>query len=297
MPANGDLVAEALLRYFRDPVQYRAEMLRENEVTGNLDLVVRLALGRPVGLSSPGLLGASIAQELRRAAVFFVQQILFRDGASHYQVLGLTPDASPEAIRENHRLLIQVVHPDRHSTPLAWPESVAARVNRAYSVLRNADTRAAYDQQEAGARSKRKSGRRAASTFSTSAGGIVRTRRRVPVSALPEWLTYGVGGFFREHPVFTIFASLISLSVLVIGGIVWSDREVTLTRDVAKTATAPGPTSEAHVSAGRPKDGTSVSPVLLEAQEKSSAQKPVVGTTQSRTMPARRALDTPAVAE
>lgn len=48
---------------------------------------------------------------------------------------------------------------------------------------------------------------------------------------LPEWLTAGVGGFVRRHPAFTIFAVLISLSVLSIGRIIWSEHEGTLTRD------------------------------------------------------------------
>ncbi|MFS8086711.1 MAG: hypothetical protein ACMG6H_13845, partial [Acidobacteriota bacterium] len=98
--------------------------------------------------------------------------------------------------------------------------------------------------------------------------------RRVPVSALPEWLTYGVGGFFREHPAVTIFASLISLSVLVIGGIVWSGREVTIARDAAKAATAPGPAPGARVSSTQPNDGAKESPRLLEAQELSGVHRP-----------------------
>ena len=108
-PTTPDLVATALLRFFREPLKYRADMLHALDVTGNLELVVRLALGRPVEFTDPALSIPAITLELGRAALFFVQQSLFREGASHYQVLGLTPNATTDALRENHRLLI---HPN-----------------------------------------------------------------------------------------------------------------------------------------------------------------------------------------
>ncbi|MBK8742072.1 MAG: J domain-containing protein [Betaproteobacteria bacterium] len=140
-------------------------MLRQTDVTSNLELVVRLALGRPVEFADPALRIPAITLELGRAALFFVQQSLFREGASHYQVLGLTPDATTDALRENHRLLIHLVHPDRNNQGVVWPESVAARVNRAYSVLRNAEARAAYDQQEAMCAASRDSGASSRAVF------------------------------------------------------------------------------------------------------------------------------------
>lgn len=81
-PATPDLVAAALLRFFREPLKYRADMLHAPEVTHNLELVVRLALGRPVEFADPALRIPAIRLELGRAALFFVQQSLFREGAT-----------------------------------------------------------------------------------------------------------------------------------------------------------------------------------------------------------------------
>lgn len=235
-PANADLVGEVLLRYFREPGQYRAEMLRANEVSSNLDLVLRLALGKPVEFANPSFRVPGVARELARAALFFVGQTISREDASHYQILGLTPDATAEAIRENHRLLIQLVHPDRQTNDAIWPENIAARVNRAYSVLKNSDTRAAYDHRQSNALHRQQSTMRNAATFAASAGGNVHNRRTVQPSVFPEWLTAGVGGLVRQHPAFTIFAALISLSALTITAIVWSEHDGTLTRDESQLA-------------------------------------------------------------
>ena len=61
-------------------------------------------------------------EELRRAALAFIREVCFRDGASHYQLLGLPADAKREAVKENYHLLMALIHPDRaeHARE-AWP--------------------------------------------------------------------------------------------------------------------------------------------------------------------------------
>jgi hypothetical protein len=83
--------------------------------------------------------------ELRAAARFFIEQLLFRQDADHYRLLGLEQSATEAQIKDHHRLLMRLIHPDREQSGDAWKEAYASRVNRAYNVLRDADARANYD--------------------------------------------------------------------------------------------------------------------------------------------------------
>src|SRR5438045_1682457 len=163
-PATSERIVDVLQRFYRDPARYRSQMLHAATRFGNLNLVLRLALGRPVESFDSAPAGSDAAAQLERAAVFFVQHIFFRDDASHYEILGLQPEAEPDAIRENFRLLMQLIHPDRHSYDTAWPENFAARANRAYTVLKNGEARAAYDQQQHEALHKADAAQRAAAS-------------------------------------------------------------------------------------------------------------------------------------
>ena len=63
----------------------------------------------------------------------------------HYSELGVTPQAEPEVIRAAYRVLAQRYHPDRQTcVSLAFDDKMV-RLNRAYSVLSQADSRRAYD--------------------------------------------------------------------------------------------------------------------------------------------------------
>ena len=90
------------------------------------------------------LSGEDVSGE-QQAARFFIEQVLMSHSAGHYHVLGVDPDARPEEIKEHHRLLMRLFHPDRQTTPDAQSDAIATRINQAYTVLRYPDTRATYD--------------------------------------------------------------------------------------------------------------------------------------------------------
>ena len=72
-------------------------------------------------------------ERLREAARFYAREILFQPQADAYRVLGLTPTATPEAIKSHHRLLQRWLHPDRQH---AGDDRVfAGRVNTAWNQL------------------------------------------------------------------------------------------------------------------------------------------------------------------
>lgn len=63
---------------------------------------------------------------------------------NHYDVLEVSPEASPEVIRAAYKSLMQRYHPDRNPGDAATAER-ATRVVQAYEVLSDAGRRAAYD--------------------------------------------------------------------------------------------------------------------------------------------------------
>ena len=86
----------------------------------------------------------------RQAAV----RIRVLTGRSHYDVLGLRDDASPEAIREQYRRLAREFHPDRTFGSAAGADKMPM-INEAYRVLSDPGRRAVYDAERRGGSSVR----------------------------------------------------------------------------------------------------------------------------------------------
>ncbi|MCF5630982.1 DnaJ domain-containing protein [Pseudomonas syringae] len=64
---------------------------------------------------------------------------------THYELLSVARDASPEQIKKAYRKLAQKLHPDRNSDPYA--SDMMGVVNASHDVLADAGRRAAYDAQ------------------------------------------------------------------------------------------------------------------------------------------------------
>jgi curved DNA-binding protein CbpA len=65
-----------------------------------------------------------------------------------YNILGLTPNVSPERIKEQFRFLVQAFHPDKHLSPAhkARAEEMLRKITEAYRILSDPLQRSAYDQ-------------------------------------------------------------------------------------------------------------------------------------------------------
>jgi hypothetical protein len=122
------------------------ELLRgHGHLPSGVTILLRLAGGASLDdeeFVSPPLLSVP---ELRNAARFFVEQVLLSRDADHYRVLGVSHDAAIEEIKEHHRLLMRIFHPDRTDPESNADAAIAARINLAYNALRLPADRAAYD--------------------------------------------------------------------------------------------------------------------------------------------------------
>lgn len=83
--------------------------------------------------------------DVKHAAQFYVEQILFAPDSNHYRVLGVDPDDVEAKIKLHYRLLVRWLHPDKNSSD--WEVVFSDRVNRAWHALRTPERRREYDAQ------------------------------------------------------------------------------------------------------------------------------------------------------
>jgi len=81
---------------------------------------------------------------VRRAAAFFIEQILFAPDTDSYRVLGSAPQANASELRGNAALLLKWLHPDRE--PHGERSIFVSRVTEAWNNLKTPARRAAYDE-------------------------------------------------------------------------------------------------------------------------------------------------------
>src|ERR1700694_113072 len=133
--AGAASVASRLLAFYREPVRFRPRFIHGQESLAGGDHILKFAHGK----FSPCVLRDFSNQErarLRAAAIAFIRQVCFWEGATHYQLLCVSADAKRDAIKEHYRLLMALIHPDRQDPAVEpWPTGCAQRVNRAYAVL------------------------------------------------------------------------------------------------------------------------------------------------------------------
>ena len=153
--------------------------VRREPLPPGLDSLLKVAAGDEQTITELAALTERSPDIVRDAATFFIEQVLLSPQSNHYQVLGLTPEASVQDLRRNMALLMSWLHPDKD---LAGDRAVlAARVTTAWSALRSPERRAAYDATLRSAPpppSRSASGRASPKTSArTSASGSQKTTR------------------------------------------------------------------------------------------------------------------------
>lgn len=94
-------------------------------------------------------------EDVRHAAEFYVQQILFAPDSDHYRILGVDPDDAESKIKLHYRLLVRWLHPDKNSSD--WEVVFSERINRAWHALRTPERRLQYDEQLSSEKAQAKS--------------------------------------------------------------------------------------------------------------------------------------------
>lgn len=142
-----DTLDKDLRRFTRDGYQLPGLFRLGNSEVGKA--LLQLAAGKSVDAlaSETGANEADIAIH-RNAASQFVSGVMLAAGSDHFTTLGVSPDADSNVIRDNFRRLMALVHPD--AKPVGFPSDAASRVNRAYAVLSEPGSRAAYAARELG---------------------------------------------------------------------------------------------------------------------------------------------------
>jgi hypothetical protein len=145
MTGSDSDIFELALACYRNPLAHQSWLAPAAPLPGGMDRLLWLANGSPEILKAAVRQTGARTEELREAARFLLQQLCFTRGASHYRVLGLQPHATPEQIKEHHRLLIRLFHPDRGVGRANWTDHYASRVNEAWTALSRPQSRADYD--------------------------------------------------------------------------------------------------------------------------------------------------------
>ncbi len=142
--SGSDCIALAIA-FFQAPSQFPELLRGEGRLPRGVNELLLVAAGNPRAASEKLLTPFVHPEKLRETAKFFIEQVLLAHHASHYRVFGVEPDASLAEIKDNHRLLMRLFHPDRQIAEADGATAIATRINQAYTDLRSPEARAAYD--------------------------------------------------------------------------------------------------------------------------------------------------------
>lgn len=125
-------------------VPSRIRALRAKPLPEGVPVVLMIAAGDQDVTRKAAAIMERSHDDLRAAAVFFIEQILLFSDTDSYRVLGARSHATSPDLRRNMALLLRWLHPDMD--PPDNRSVLAAKVNKAWDNLKTLDRRATYDQ-------------------------------------------------------------------------------------------------------------------------------------------------------
>ena len=189
----------AALRLALDLLQepWGVRLVRRRALPEGVPLLLRIAAGDADSETTAADALGRPREAVRRAASFFIEQILLAPDSDHYRVLGAGSAATSAELRQNMALLMRWLHPD---VVRDGDQSVfAARIAAAWNTLKSPERRAAYDRErESAAVAAARSGPARQGPAAGIGPRYRRSRRsnasgRRPAGALPRVLAFLLG--------------------------------------------------------------------------------------------------------
>lgn len=150
-----EALVDLILAAYREPLRYQERL--KGPLPEPFLQVLRLAAGKPLpGVELFCQQEKTSLEELRKAAIFFIEQACLSEKQDSYRILGVNPGAAPYRLQEHYHLLMLLFHPDRVGASESWRGAYAAQVNEAYHRLRKPANRQVYDCQLATQRMRQK---------------------------------------------------------------------------------------------------------------------------------------------
>lgn len=166
-------------------VPSRVRHVREDALPEDVPSLLRIAAGEADAMAAAVETTGRSPDLLRKAATFYIEQILLAPGSDSYRVLGCTPAATAGDLRRNLALILRWLHPDVRGPSEGGV--FAQRVTSAWETLKTADRRHNYDvsRQSKGAPATERPQTRA----KLVAAGPQRPRRTPLSQMLRRWLS------------------------------------------------------------------------------------------------------------
>ncbi len=138
---------EAALAMLRRP--QLARLAQRSSLPRGVTLLLEVAAGESEALLEAQTLTGRPEALLRKAASFFMEQVLLSRASDSYRVLGAGSGATPAELRRHMALILKWLHPDR--VPASGEvqhfnkSALAGLVTGAWENLKTGERRAAYD--------------------------------------------------------------------------------------------------------------------------------------------------------
>lgn len=273
------------LDFHRAPTRHADLLHGRDPLPPGLGFLLKLAGGSE---PDPECMALASPDELQAAALFFIEQVLFRHDSDHYRVLGVAPGASPEQIKEHHRMLMRVFHPDRENRADDWKDAFATRINLAYTALRDPQGRRDYDATR--------------STVVRPGMNPPAGRRKgsfAPKPTLPRSRTHGLPPMLLRYLPQWVLAGSALIAIVVVGAVYLNNppapamqhqdtalRAVAMRTDSASAALADAVVAHQSRAADRPpQPAVSSAPAVSPIQPPAPSRRPETAPTAAKAPP------------